>query len=71
MRPPLLAEAPALMMTGQDADLNSYIFFSSWRAGFFPSCCLVLDSSPSFPCPAFPVIAKSIFLTLLSPISTF
>ncbi|KAL6039402.1 hypothetical protein STEG23_012976 [Scotinomys teguina] len=33
--------------------------FSSSRTGVFPSCCLVLDSSSSFPCPAFRAIAKS------------
>ncbi|KAL6038189.1 hypothetical protein STEG23_030957 [Scotinomys teguina] len=37
---------------------NSYIF-SSWRSGVFSSCCLALDSSSSFPCPAFRAIAKS------------
>ncbi|KAL6029919.1 hypothetical protein STEG23_038304 [Scotinomys teguina] len=33
--------------------------FSSWRTGVFSSCCLALDSSSSFPCPAFRAIAKS------------
>ncbi|KAL6032821.1 hypothetical protein STEG23_014762, partial [Scotinomys teguina] len=28
-------------------------------AGVFSSCCLALDSSSSFPCPAFRAIAKS------------
>ncbi|KAL6038777.1 hypothetical protein STEG23_010300, partial [Scotinomys teguina] len=39
----------------------AYIFYilSSWRADFFPSCCLDLDSSSSFPCPAFQAFAKS------------
>ncbi|KAL6084948.1 hypothetical protein STEG23_026956, partial [Scotinomys teguina] len=41
---------------------NSYIFFSSWRAGFFPSCSLALDSSSSFPCPTFRDIAKSLIV---------
>ncbi|KAL6055808.1 hypothetical protein STEG23_028768, partial [Scotinomys teguina] len=29
------------------------------RTGVFSSCCLALDSSSSFPCPAFRAIAKS------------
>ncbi|KAL6072048.1 hypothetical protein STEG23_002097 [Scotinomys teguina] len=29
------------------------------RAGVFSPCCLALDSSSSFPCPAFWAIAKS------------
>ncbi|KAL6031745.1 hypothetical protein STEG23_018161, partial [Scotinomys teguina] len=33
--------------------------FSSSRTGVFSSCCLALDSSSSFPCPAFRAIAKS------------
>ncbi|KAL6080683.1 hypothetical protein STEG23_008827 [Scotinomys teguina] len=33
--------------------------FSSSRTGIFSSCCLALDSSSSFPCPAFRAIAKS------------
>ncbi|KAL6029885.1 hypothetical protein STEG23_005561 [Scotinomys teguina] len=37
---------------------NFYIL-SSWRSGVFSSCCLALDSSSSFPCPAFRAIAKS------------
>ncbi|KAL6049534.1 hypothetical protein STEG23_021073, partial [Scotinomys teguina] len=37
---------------------NFYIL-SSWRAGVFSSCCLALDSSSSFPCPAFRAITKS------------
>ncbi|KAL6089726.1 hypothetical protein STEG23_015606 [Scotinomys teguina] len=37
---------------------NFYIL-SSWRSGVFSSCCLALDSSSSFPCPAFQAIAKS------------
>ncbi|KAL6043489.1 hypothetical protein STEG23_013961 [Scotinomys teguina] len=37
---------------------NFYIL-SSWRSGIFSSCCLALDSSSSFPCPAFRAIAKS------------
>ncbi|KAL6030436.1 hypothetical protein STEG23_030910, partial [Scotinomys teguina] len=37
---------------------NFYIL-SSWRSGVFSSCCLALDSSSSFPCPAFLAIAKS------------
>ncbi|KAL6083343.1 hypothetical protein STEG23_036913 [Scotinomys teguina] len=32
---------------------------SSSRTGVFSSCCLALDSSSSFPCPAFRAIAKS------------
>ncbi|KAL6083540.1 hypothetical protein STEG23_017165, partial [Scotinomys teguina] len=38
---------------------NFYIL-SSWRSGIFSSCCLALDSSSSFPCPAFRAIAKSL-----------
>ncbi|KAL6089177.1 hypothetical protein STEG23_024634, partial [Scotinomys teguina] len=38
---------------------NFYIL-SSWLSGVFSSCCLALDSSSSFPCPAFRAIAKSI-----------
>ncbi|KAL6055795.1 hypothetical protein STEG23_028755 [Scotinomys teguina] len=34
--------------------------FSSSRTGVFSSCCLALDSSSSFPCPAFRAIAKSV-----------
>ncbi|KAL6081180.1 hypothetical protein STEG23_012152 [Scotinomys teguina] len=34
------------------------VFSSSWT-GVFSSCCLALDSSSSFPCPAFGAIAKS------------
>ncbi|KAL6075168.1 hypothetical protein STEG23_036040, partial [Scotinomys teguina] len=34
-------------------------FFSSSWTGVFSSCCLALDSSSSFPCPAFRAIAKS------------
>ncbi|KAL6083389.1 hypothetical protein STEG23_025908 [Scotinomys teguina] len=30
------------------------------RTGVFSSCCLALDSSSSFPCPAFLAIAKSV-----------
>ncbi|KAL6094154.1 hypothetical protein STEG23_022456 [Scotinomys teguina] len=30
------------------------------QAGVFSSCCLALDSSSSFPCPAFLAIAKSV-----------
>ncbi|KAL6082217.1 hypothetical protein STEG23_008441, partial [Scotinomys teguina] len=37
---------------------NFYIL-SSWRSGVFSPCCLALDSSSSFPCPAFRAIAKS------------
>ncbi|KAL6040650.1 hypothetical protein STEG23_002122, partial [Scotinomys teguina] len=37
---------------------NFYILSSS-RSGVFSSCCLALDSSSSFPCPAFQAIAKS------------
>ncbi|KAL6055961.1 hypothetical protein STEG23_031196 [Scotinomys teguina] len=33
---------------------------SSSRTGVFSSCCLALDSSSSFPCPAFRAIAKSL-----------
>ncbi|KAL6093027.1 hypothetical protein STEG23_031339, partial [Scotinomys teguina] len=36
--------------------------FSSSRTGVFSSCCLALDSSSSFPCPAFQAIAKSVIL---------
>ncbi|KAL6031316.1 hypothetical protein STEG23_017964, partial [Scotinomys teguina] len=32
---------------------------SSWRSGVFSFSCLALDSSSSFPCPAFRAIAKS------------
>ncbi|KAL6037415.1 hypothetical protein STEG23_016248, partial [Scotinomys teguina] len=39
---------------------NFYIFSSSWRAGDSPPLLrLALDSSSSFPCPAFLAIAKS------------
>ncbi|KAL6083981.1 hypothetical protein STEG23_002500, partial [Scotinomys teguina] len=34
--------------------------FSSSRTGVFSFCCLALDSSSSFPCPAFRAIAKSL-----------
>ncbi|KAL6072552.1 hypothetical protein STEG23_006872, partial [Scotinomys teguina] len=34
---------------------------SSSRTGVFSSCCLALDSSSSFPCPAFRAIAKSFY----------
>ncbi|KAL6089091.1 hypothetical protein STEG23_029005 [Scotinomys teguina] len=34
-------------------------FSSSSQTGVFSSCCLALDSSSSFPCPAFRAIAKS------------
>ncbi|KAL6055736.1 hypothetical protein STEG23_006036 [Scotinomys teguina] len=42
---------------------------AGWRllliaAGVFSSCCLALDSSSSFPCPAFRAIAKSTGLKL-------
>ncbi|KAL6034195.1 hypothetical protein STEG23_033934, partial [Scotinomys teguina] len=36
----------------------------SSRTGVFSSCCLALDSSSSFPCPAFRAIAKSYCLYL-------
>ncbi|KAL6089451.1 hypothetical protein STEG23_002094 [Scotinomys teguina] len=36
------------------------------RSGVFSSCCLALDSSSSFPCPAFRAIAKSVAWYLLS-----
>ncbi|KAL6039932.1 hypothetical protein STEG23_004349 [Scotinomys teguina] len=36
--------------------------FSPSRTGVFSSCCLALDSSSSFPCPAFRAIAKSVML---------
>ncbi|KAL6032811.1 hypothetical protein STEG23_014752, partial [Scotinomys teguina] len=47
--PSLLLYLPprVLRLTG-----NFYIL-SSWRSGVFSSCCLALDSSSSFPCPAF------------------
>ncbi|KAL6039432.1 hypothetical protein STEG23_013006, partial [Scotinomys teguina] len=35
------------------------------QAGVFSSCCLALDSSSSFPCPAFRAIAKSLLSELL------
>ncbi|KAL6067175.1 hypothetical protein STEG23_016001 [Scotinomys teguina] len=38
------------------------LLFSS-RTGLFSSCCLALDSSSSFPCPAFRAITKSMFTT--------
>ncbi|KAL6082249.1 hypothetical protein STEG23_025409, partial [Scotinomys teguina] len=38
---------------------GDFYILSSWQAGFFSSCCLALDSSSSFPCPAFWAIAKS------------
>ncbi|KAL6082470.1 hypothetical protein STEG23_037030, partial [Scotinomys teguina] len=41
------------------ADLSNAGVFSSSRTGVFSSCCLALDSSSSFPCPAFRAIAKS------------
>ncbi|KAL6038353.1 hypothetical protein STEG23_029301 [Scotinomys teguina] len=50
---------------------NFYIL-SSWRSGVFSwtgvfsSCCLALDSSSSFPCPAFRAIAKSLTQQLLA-----
>ncbi|KAL6030868.1 hypothetical protein STEG23_015685 [Scotinomys teguina] len=55
VRPSLLFCLPpcVLRLTG-----NLYIL-SSWRSGVFSSCCLALDSSSSFPCPAFRAIAKS------------
>ncbi|KAL6088897.1 hypothetical protein STEG23_029185 [Scotinomys teguina] len=36
-----------------------FYIFTSWQSGLFSSCCLALDSSSSFPCPAFRAIAKS------------
>ncbi|KAL6080695.1 hypothetical protein STEG23_008839 [Scotinomys teguina] len=56
--PSLLLYLPprVLWLTG-----NFYIL-SSWQAGVFSSYCLALDSSSSFPCPAFRVIAKSVIL---------
>ncbi|KAL6036394.1 hypothetical protein STEG23_006313, partial [Scotinomys teguina] len=58
--PSLLLYLPpcVLRLTG-----NFYIL-SSWRSGIFSSCCLALDSSSSFPCPAFRAIAKSMIKTL-------
>ncbi|KAL6038850.1 hypothetical protein STEG23_017077, partial [Scotinomys teguina] len=41
---------------------NFYILSSWRRSGVFSSCCLALDSSSSFPCPAFRAIAKSVIL---------
>ncbi|KAL6031282.1 hypothetical protein STEG23_022471, partial [Scotinomys teguina] len=38
--------------------------FSSSRTGIFSFCCLALDSSSSFPCPAFRAIAKSLLCGL-------
>ncbi|KAL6046111.1 hypothetical protein STEG23_023655, partial [Scotinomys teguina] len=40
--------------------LFHYMVTSSRQAGVFSSCCLALDSSSSFPCPAFRAIAKSV-----------
>ncbi|KAL6058763.1 hypothetical protein STEG23_008617 [Scotinomys teguina] len=40
--------------------LTNFYILSSWRSGVFSSCCLALDSSSSFPCPAFRAIAKSV-----------
>ncbi|KAL6089223.1 hypothetical protein STEG23_031369 [Scotinomys teguina] len=42
---------------------NFYIL-SSWRSGVFSPSCLALDSSSSFPCPAFRAIAKSVVVFL-------
>ncbi|KAL6033121.1 hypothetical protein STEG23_035694, partial [Scotinomys teguina] len=42
------------------AAYGNFYILSSWRSGVFSSCCLALDSSSSFPCPAFRAIAKSI-----------
>ncbi|KAL6034692.1 hypothetical protein STEG23_014009 [Scotinomys teguina] len=60
--PSLLLYLPpcVLRLTG-----NFYIL-SSWRSGVFSSCCLALDSSSSFPCPAFRAIAKSPIFAPLS-----
>ncbi|KAL6036120.1 hypothetical protein STEG23_017002 [Scotinomys teguina] len=41
------------------AAYGNFYILSSWRSGVFSSCCLALDSSSSFPCPAFRAIAKS------------
>ncbi|KAL6032508.1 hypothetical protein STEG23_020250 [Scotinomys teguina] len=40
---------------------SNFYILSSWRSGVFSSCCLALDSSSSFSCPAFRAIAKSVF----------
>ncbi|KAL6090029.1 hypothetical protein STEG23_004358, partial [Scotinomys teguina] len=50
-----------LRLTGNFYILSSWRsgVFSFSRTGVFPSCCLALDSSSSFPCPAFRAIAKS------------
>ncbi|KAL6091469.1 hypothetical protein STEG23_018304, partial [Scotinomys teguina] len=41
------------------AAYGNFYILSSWRSGVFSSCCLALDSSSSFPCPAFRAITKS------------
>ncbi|KAL6081854.1 hypothetical protein STEG23_030862, partial [Scotinomys teguina] len=43
---------------------GNFYLLSSWRSGVFSSCCLALDSSFYFPCPAFRAIAKSILADL-------
>ncbi|KAL6089679.1 hypothetical protein STEG23_012683 [Scotinomys teguina] len=52
-------EAKELEFSNLFAVLHCIHSFFAAKAGVFSSCCLALDSSSSFPCPAFRAIAKS------------